>query len=131
MSSGDMDLLDERRRVRGGMQAQITVHGHFTLSFSGEPDDRQLFFPACADRPQDVGRTSRSGNCHQDISRATEPENLPLEHSVIAIIVPYRRKYRAIGCQGDGRGWGSVIIQSRQHLSGNVLRVTRAAAITG
>src|SRR5260370_1028947 len=35
MTGGDMDLLDERRRIRRGIQAQIAERGHFPAGSSG------------------------------------------------------------------------------------------------
>src|SRR6516165_3381392 len=113
------------------MQTQIAARGHFSAGASGKTDNRQRFLSACADRSQDVWRTSRSRDRTQRISGPAETENLPLEPSFISVIVADRGKYRGIGRQRDGRGGGTVIIEARQHLSGYVLRVGGAAAVAG
>src|SRR5436190_16744413 len=82
MTGRDMDLLDERRRIRRGMQAQIAQCGHFSAGSSGKPYDRETFLAGGADRPQDVRRTSGCRDHDQDIAGTAETEDLPFEYPV-------------------------------------------------
>ncbi len=54
---------------------------------------------------------------------------MPFEYPVVAIIVADCGQHRAVGRQCDGRAWRTIIIEPRQHLAGQVLRIPRAAAI--
>lgn len=54
MAGRDMDLLDEGRRIRRGMQAQIAERSHLPAGSPGKPDDREAFLAGGADGPQDV-----------------------------------------------------------------------------
>src|SRR5713101_378985 len=94
----------------------MAARGHLSPGSSGETHNSKPFFPARVDCPRDVWRTSGSRDRDQDISWTAQAEDLPLEHSVIAVIVADRGKHRAIGSQGDGCRRGSVIVEPRQHL---------------
>jgi len=39
VAAGDVDLMDERRRIRWGMQAEIAARGHFAARSAGETDE--------------------------------------------------------------------------------------------
>jgi hypothetical protein len=54
VSGCNIDLLDERRRIRGRAQAQIAERGHLSSGSSGEADDVEALFPGGANRAQDV-----------------------------------------------------------------------------
>src|SRR5438270_5296178 len=81
VTSRDMDLLDQRGRIRRGMQAQIAQCGHLPAGFSsGKPHHRETFLTGGADRPQDVRRTSGGRDRNQDVAGTTETEDLALEY---------------------------------------------------
>ncbi len=74
----DVDLLNERRRVRRGMQAPIPQRGHLSAGLSGEAEDLESLLSGGADRPQYVRRAT--GNRDQHVAGAAETEDLPLEY---------------------------------------------------
>src|SRR5260370_6973823 len=129
MTGRDMDLLDERRRIRRGMQAQIAERGHLSAGSTGKPYHGEAFLTGGADRPQDVRRTSRGRDRDQHVAGTAETEDLPFEYPVVAIIVADCGQHRAVGRQRDGRAWRPIIIEPRQHLAGQVLRIARTAAV--
>jgi len=49
-----VDLLDQRRRIRWGMQAQIAARPHLAAAPAGEADGDESSFPRSVDRPQNV-----------------------------------------------------------------------------
>src|SRR5437868_13639482 len=99
MAGGDMDLLDERRRIRRSMEAQIAECRHLAPGSSGKSHYRYALLTGGADGLEDVRRPPGSGNHDQHVAGTAEPENLPLEHPVVAIIVANCGQNRAVGRQ--------------------------------
>jgi len=125
----DMDLLDEWCGIRRGMQAQIAQCGHLPAGSSGKPYHSEAFLAGGANRPQDVRRTSGRRDHDQDVAGTAETEDLPFEYPVVAIIVADCGQHRAVGRQCDGGARRTIIVESRQHLAGQVLRIAGAAAV--
>ena len=131
MAGGDVELLDQRRRVSRGIEAQIAARGHLAPAPSGEADDDQPLAPRRLDRTQDVRRAPRGGDRDQHVAGDAKTQNLPLEDPLVAVIIADRGQNRAVGGQRDRRGRGAVIVEPGEKLAGEVLRVCRAAAIAG
>jgi hypothetical protein len=78
---------------------------------------------------QDVRRAAGGRDRDQHVAGAAETEDLPLEYPVVTVVVGDRSQDRAVGGRGDRGARRAVVIEPRQDLAGNVLRVARAAAV--
>ena len=54
MSGSYVDLLDQRRRIRGRSQAHIAARRHFAAGHAGEADSDDPLLSCNVDRSQDV-----------------------------------------------------------------------------
>jgi hypothetical protein len=76
-----------------------------------------------------VLRVSAGGDREQHITFETERLDLPLEHIVVAVIIPDRGKDAAIGREGDRAEGGAVYGQTGDEFGDEMLRVGGGASV--
>ena len=71
---GYVDLLNQRRRIRRRMQANVAARRHLSPGPAGEADSYNLLLPRGVDRPQDIRGTARCGDREKHIPGASETD---------------------------------------------------------
>src|SRR5438067_5925776 len=117
VSGSDVDLLNERCRSRGRVQAQIAERGHFATALAGEAHRDHPDLLGRGDRPQNVWRAPRGRDRDQHVTLMPEGAHLAFEHALIAIIVGDSGKRRRVGGQRDRRRRRPIVIEPAHQLA--------------
>ena len=126
-----MQLLHQGGCIGWRVEAKIASRGHLASSPAGEADDDETLASRCLDSPQNIRRTPRGRNCNQHIPGGSKAQHLSFKDPIITVIIGDRGENRSIGSQRNRCNWGAIVVQAREKLPGEMLRISRAAAIAG
>ncbi len=106
-----------------------TGGGEFRAPRAGEPHCGHPAGPRRFYRTKDISRLAACSQGDQQVARLTQSLNLSRKHVLKAEIIADRCQVGAVRCEGDGWQRDTVAAEPAYEFRGDMLGVTRAAAI--
>ncbi|KOS74360.1 hypothetical protein DM45_725 [Burkholderia mallei] len=131
MSENQVPLLDLRGVGRRDFEQQVAQLAHFSAAIAGEADARHPLCLGFAKSRQYVRGLSGSRITDQHVALVAERLNLTGKQFLVAVIVSDRRENGRVRRQRHCRQPGPIESKPADELPCDMLRISRASAVTG
>lgn len=131
MADGDMAFLYARYVGRRDIDAELAQVGYLSAGSTGQADRCDTEFVGDVQCAHDIGRVARGRDRDEYILGFCMGLELPAEQRFIPIIITDCGEYRGVGGQRYGRQGGAIESEAADQFCGDMLRIGRAAAISG